>query len=85
MKIREHRGIRAESIATERECDPTMEALACAVQATTAFTGRGINVEDVRVTPYGVDIFTGKLMFIVTVVGYGVWGFCDMLPGRKKI
>jgi hypothetical protein len=84
MKIREHRGSRAESIATERECEPTMEALACAIQATLPFKGRGVNEEDVRVTPYGFDIFTSELLYLVTVVGYGVWGFCNKLPKHKE-
>jgi hypothetical protein len=87
MKIREHRGSRAESMETERECEPTIEALACAIQATVPFRGQGVQPQDVRVEPYGLDIFTGKRVFIITLVGKvwkGVWGFCDTdIPNRN--
>ena len=77
MKLREHRGGLAESMATTREIDGTKQALLAAVRSELAPFGFDVNQEALRVQPYSFDERNCWDTHIVTVGGYGVFGFTD--------
>jgi len=77
MKVREHRGGLAEAMGTMVEIEPTMSALLQSMRE--SFKGWPINVteENVHVEPYGFDDRIGWDTYIITIDGYGVYGFSD--------
>ena len=81
MKIREHRGSLAESMETVCEIEPTLEAVVDHMHADKGWPGLYAKVtpETVRVEKYGsgTDPRIGWNTHIVTIEGYGVYGFTD--------
>lgn len=80
MKIRQHRGSLADSMETTKEIGESMEALLFEIQSQLRFD---LTIEMIRVKPYGgVDKRTGWDTHIVTINGYGVYGFTDRIVLR---
>ena len=78
MKLRQHRGSLAESLATTVVIEATKPALLVVVKSFLSSYGVDVTEEMLSVTPYGgVDKRTGWDTYIVTVDGYGVYGFTD--------
>lgn len=77
MKIREHRGSLDDSLQTVAEIEPTREAVAEHVaRALSAFLVP-VTPAMIQVTEYSKDDRIGWDTYIVTVDGYGVFGFTD--------
>jgi len=74
MRIREHRGGLAESMATVVDIEPTMGSVVTEVGRK---LGREVKVGEVRVEPIGHDPKTGWDTHMVQVEGWGVYGFTD--------
>ena len=77
MKLREHRGGLSESMATVIEIAPTHEALVDAVRKAMPPGLWGDSSTRVVVSPYGFDARIGWDTHIVTIQGYGCFGFTD--------
>ena len=77
MKLREHRGGLAESMATVVEIEPTLGAVVARVRQVLAPWGVKIKKREVKVAPYCFDDRIGWDTHVVTVEGYGVFGFTD--------
>lgn len=77
MRFREHRGGLRESIATTIEIEPTIDALLIVVRNALEPYGAHINEKQIHVSPYGFDGRIGWDTHIVTVDGYGLFGFSD--------
>ena len=77
MKLRQHTGSLAASMATTIEIEPSIDALADTIRST--LDQYGIDaLGPVHVEPYGgIDARTGWDTHIVIVDGYGVYGFTD--------
>jgi hypothetical protein len=76
MKLREHRSTLAESMATTIEIEPAIEALENAIKDTLRDF---LNLEpgSVHVSYYGYDDRINWSCHIVTIDGFGVYGFTD--------
>lgn len=74
MRIRQHRGGLAESLATVETIEPTRAAVA--VWAARALA-RPVVAADIDVTPYGYDARIEWDTHLVTLKNYGVLGMCD--------
>ena len=78
MKLREHRGGLAESMATTIEIDATAPALLAAMQPVVAPWGVYLTPDMIHLEPYGgIDERIGWDTYIVTIDGHGVYGFTD--------
>lgn len=77
MKLREHRGNLADSLATTINIEPTIDALFIAIRYSLALYGAHVDAGAIKVSPYGFDKRIGWDTHIVTVDGYGVFGFSD--------
>lgn len=77
MKIREHRGGLAESMETVTEIDGTMVALVAHINAKLTPFGFVVRPALVTCTPYCTDARINWQTYMVTVDGYGVFGFTD--------
>ncbi|MCK9567521.1 hypothetical protein M0R72_01065 [Candidatus Pacearchaeota archaeon] len=77
MKLRQHRGGLAESMATTIEIEPTMEALLVAIRE--RYKGLMDVADDaVSVNPHGHhDKRNNWNTHIVVIQGFGVYGFTD--------
>ena len=76
MKLREHRGCLADSLTTVIEIDPTMDALVAAIKRALMHYV-AVSPDLVHVEPCGIDARIGWNTHIVTVDGYGVFGWTD--------
>ena len=76
MKVREHRGGFEESMGRVVEISGSMESL---VQEIRSKIGKWVevNLETVKVEKYVYDSRNGWDTYIVSVLGYGVYGFTD--------
>ena len=79
MKIREHRGLLDDAMNTCKEIEPTMEAVVNEVLSSLPVFLH-IKPEDIHVSFYGYDKRIEWNTHIVTVDGYGVYGFTDEMP-----
>lgn len=78
MKLREHRGSLAESIATSIEIPNTIEAVAEAIRNSIQSSDVEVTNDTVHVGWYAIDErMDPPEVWIVTVDGYGVYGFTD--------
>ena len=79
MKIREHRGHLAESMETVKEIEPTKEALFNFIKDSFKCwpTMSKIKETDIHIESYGYDNRIDWNTYIVTIDGYGVFGFTD--------
>jgi len=77
MKLREHRGNWAESMKTQAEIPNTLEALCGYISAKLAPYSVTVRPEDITVRKYpmGLQDSSWKGIYIVSVQGYGVFGF----------
>lgn len=76
MKVREHRGSIQESMETCVEIHPTMDALVKVITESLSDMWVTKKVK-VKVEPYMYDTRTGWDTHIVTVKGWGIFGFTD--------
>lgn len=75
MKIRMHRGALADSMETVQEIEATLPAVVAVIEARLGMT---FDPRLIEVSPYGgVDERIGWDTHIVTIRGYGVFGFTD--------
>lgn len=77
MKLRQHRGQLANSMATVIEIAPYRSSLALAVNDEMAEFGFAVAEEAIHVEHCGRDDRNGWDTHIVTIDGYGVYGFVD--------
>jgi len=78
MKLREHRGNLAESMATVIEIPPTLEALKTVINNELSVFGvPEITDNMIRIEPYGFDKRINWNTHIVMIAGYGVYGYID--------
>lgn len=75
MKIRQHRGSLTESLKTEREVPGREELVELIAESLRPF-GMDVKPEQVHLSAYAGT-------HIITVDGYGVWGFAD--GGRVEL
>lgn len=80
MKIREHRGGYADSMATTAEIEPTILAVVNYVMET--YKGSVVHPDSIKVRKYGagVDARNGWDTHLVTIEGFGVFGMTDGMP-----
>jgi hypothetical protein len=82
VKVREHRGSLADSLATEVEINRTMYSLASYISQT---LGYKVEPKDIEENPYGFDARTGWDTYIILVKGRP-FGFSDgYIPLPKKM
>jgi hypothetical protein len=81
MKIREHRLLLDDAMATCKEIEPTMKAVINEVLSSLPVFLH-IKPEDIHVEPYGYDKRIGWDTHVVVVDGYGVYGFTDGMPSE---
>lgn len=76
MKVREHRGLLSESMATVREVKDRDELLAIIREHLRPF---GVEVEPAQlcIEPYTYDGRIGWDTYLISIDGYGVWGMAD--------
>lgn len=79
MKIREHRSLLVDAMATCKDIEPTMTAV---IDQVLREVSDGIKPEDIHVEPYGYDKRIGWDTHVVIVDGYGVYGFTDGMPSE---
>jgi hypothetical protein len=81
VKVREHRGGYKESMSTVAEIEPTMAAIKAHIKQSLP-TLNDVRFKWIRIEPYGPnpDQRNGWDTHIVTITGYGVWGFTDGMP-----
>lgn len=78
MKLREHRRLLDESLATTIEIEPTREALLGAINAAMlGWSGFPVTEAAVSVKPYCFDDRIGWNTHIVCIKDWGVYGFTD--------
>ena len=83
MKIREHRGLLKDAMATCKDIEPTMKAIIDQVQASLSPWFKHIRPKRIHVEPYGgYDKRIGWDTHIVFVDGYGVYCFTDGMPSE---
>jgi hypothetical protein len=79
MKLREHRGGLAESMETTIEIVANMRALREHINKELS-PNLVVTEGMLHVEPYGFDDRIKWHTFIVTIDGYGVFGFTDAMP-----
>ena len=81
MKIREHRGGLSESMDTVLEIDPTIDAIVGVVNDALKPFNFEVTADIIKIEKYGngngIDECIGWDTHIVTIKGYGVFGFTD--------
>ena len=79
IKIREHRGQLAESMETVIEIEPTRAALLeCIRKSFAEFPPMsGVTDEDITIEHYAYDKRINWDAWMVSIKGYGVFGFTD--------
>ena len=77
MKLRQHRGGLSDSMATVIEIAPNRACLAAAINGELAEFGISVQESAVHVDAYRRDDRIGWDTHIVTVDGYGMYGFTD--------
>ena len=78
MRFREHRGGLSESLETTVEIEATKVAIANRFnEALSGWPVPEATAEDVKVEPYGYDDRINWETHIVSIRGFGVFGFCD--------
>lgn len=77
MKIREHRGSLVDSMATVTVIEPTAEAIARLASLAMLDYGVAFTADQVKIEWYCYDPRIGWETYIVTLEGYGVFGFTD--------
>ena len=83
MKLRQHRGSLAESLATEVEIYNTLHALHTYVARDLKQFDVVVQPEQIKVSFYVHDPRTCSNTYLVEVEGYGVYGFTDQ-PLREE-
>lgn len=76
MKFREHRGSLDASMDTQVEVD-NLEELCDYLNDYVSLIDQTIQIDQLKVEPYGFDKRIDWNTHIVTVEGYGVFGFTD--------
>jgi hypothetical protein len=76
VKIRQHRGAYDESMATVREVKDREEMIAVIRESLRPY-GFEVAPEQVHVRAYTHDVRNGWDTRIITVDGYGVWGYAN--------
>jgi hypothetical protein len=76
MKLREHRGLLTDSMETCIEIEPTRDALESAIKESLLYFFH-FEKKNIHVEPYGYDDRIKWDTHIVTIYGYGVYGFTD--------
>jgi hypothetical protein len=76
MKVREHRGGFEESMGTVVQIDGSMESLVQEISSK-IWKWAEVNLETVKIEKYVYDDRNGWDTYIVSVLGYGVYGFSD--------
>ncbi len=76
MKLREHRGGLYDSLATTIEIEPTIEALENAIKYSLRNLWN-LKCGSVHLSYYGYDQRINWSCHIVTIDGFGVYGFTD--------
>lgn len=84
MKLRQHRGGLAESMETVVEIEPTKDALMAAVHSVLSRSGFELTDDMLHVEPYAFDSRIQWDAHIVTIDGYGVYGFTDGPLGAAR-
>jgi hypothetical protein len=77
MKLRQHRGSLAESLATEVEIYNTLHALSTYIARDLKQFGVSVEPEHVSVSFYAHDPRIPSDVYLVEVEGYGVYGFTN--------
>ena len=79
MKIREHRGLLSDSMETVREIEPNKEGIFNCIKESFKNwpTMSDIKENEIHIDRYGYDDRIGWDTYIVTIDGYGVFGFAD--------
>lgn len=86
MKIREHKGLLADSMETIRDIEPTFESLIeCIKKSFESWPSFSFLPEQIKIEPYCFDERIGWNTYIVTIDGYGVFGFTDGDIRQRKI
>lgn len=80
MKIREHRGLLADSMETVKEIPNTMQAVLNEVNLSWSNTPRKFCLDDISVKYYCYDERIKWDCYIVEIKGVGVHGFTDQRP-----
>jgi selenocysteine lyase/cysteine desulfurase len=81
MRLREHRGSFADSMQTAKTIDNSRKAIVSEINNALGCYGIVVTDSTVRVSWYGHDPRDGwGDTFIVSVGGYGVFGFTDSNP-----
>jgi hypothetical protein len=75
MLIREHRGGYQESMQTVAEISNSMNAVR--VYICEALSPFGFYTKEITIKPYRFDERNSWDTYIITVKGYGVFGFCN--------
>lgn len=75
-KVREHRGSLADAMETVFEVQD-FAGLVDHMKQTLEPYGQMVKAEDVKVEHYTFDDRIGWDTYIVSIDGYGVWGFTD--------
>lgn len=83
MIVREHRGSLKESLETSKTIED-MEDLPRVINESFKPWGKQFSLSDIEVNDYGYDDRTGCQTFIVTLAGYGVFGFVDRNSSDTK-
>jgi hypothetical protein len=76
MKLREHRGLLADSMETVIEIEQTHDALTSSIRDS-ILDFWNIEKEKIIVKPYGYDDRIKWNTYIVIIEGHGVYGFID--------
>jgi hypothetical protein len=80
MKVRQHRGGLAESMATVKEVEPTLEALTAHINVLFSDFGPTVTADQLKFRSQGMDTRIGWDTYLVAIEGYGVFGMTDQLP-----
>ena len=76
MKIREHRGLLVNAMKTVKEVNSRSELINI-IQESLSPYGVSVTSDDIKIKFYGGDDRIGWDTHIITIKGYGVWGFSD--------
>ena len=77
MKVREHRGGFEESMGRVVEISGSMESLVQEISSKIRKWGIQVTAEKIEIERYAYDSRNGWDTYIVSVLGYGVYGFSD--------
>jgi len=77
MKVREHRGGFEESMGSVVQIDGSLESLVNEIGSKLGKWGIQVTAEKIEIERYAYDSRNGWDTYIVSVLGYGVYGFSD--------